>query len=390
MRKVMLTAVALAGAVSITACNANTNGTVTTTEVQETMTETDEANENAEDEEERESGTEDSDTLVIAEQGTFTAGGRVTTSEGTFDPVDQMNPQGQTIHDGHASVFYQIPEGARDTNLVFLHGSGQSRVCWQTTADGREGFDTLFMRKGYGVYLIDQPGRGEAGQTANPVEVSGETQDQNWYTQFRIGLYPERYEGSQFPEGEEALDQFFRQMTPNTGNYSFEEIADAVSAVFDESGPGVLVSHSAGGYPGWLTAIENENVEGVIAIEPGFFVFPEDEMPEVIPNNYADLPGMPVSEEEFQRLTEIPIVVYYGDNIPEEPSDIPANDFWRAELEMAYRWQEVVNAHGGDVTIVHLTDEGITGNTHFMFSDLNNQVIADHMANWLEEKGLDS
>ena len=57
---------------------------------------------------------------------------------------------------------------------------------------------------------------------------------------------------------------------------------------------------------------------------------------------------------------------------------------------MAYRWQEVVNAHGGDVTIVHLPDEGITGNTHFMFSDLNNQVIADHMANWLEEKGLDS
>ena len=120
--------------------------------------------------------------------------------------------------------FIRYQRERRDTNLVFLHGSGQSRVCWQTTADGREGFDTLFMRKGYGVYLIDQPGRGEAGQTANPVEVSGETQDQNWYTQFRIGLYPERYEGSQFPEGEEALDQFFRQMTPNTGNYSFEEL----------------------------------------------------------------------------------------------------------------------------------------------------------------------
>ena len=113
MRKVMLTAVALAGAVSITACNASTNGTVTTTEVQEIMTETDEANENAEDAEERESGTEDSDALVIAEQGTFTAGGRVTTSAGTFDPVDQMNPQGQPIHDGPASVFYQIPENAK-------------------------------------------------------------------------------------------------------------------------------------------------------------------------------------------------------------------------------------------------------------------------------------
>ena len=35
--------------------------------------------------------------------------------------------------------------------------------------------------------------------------------DQAWYTHFRIGrVAPERYEGSQFPEGEEAQDQFFR------------------------------------------------------------------------------------------------------------------------------------------------------------------------------------
>lgn len=41
--------------------------------------------------------------------------------------------------------------------------------------------------------------------------------DQAWYTHFRIGrVAPERYEGSQFPEGDEAQDQFFRQMTPNT------------------------------------------------------------------------------------------------------------------------------------------------------------------------------
>lgn len=388
MRKLAIM-MAFAMAVSITACGTSANGTSAT--VGSTTTAAAEVSETEGEKEEELSQNEmiDPNALIIAEQGTFTAGGKVITTEGTFDPTDQFNPQGQTTHDGHASVFYQIPEGAKETKMVFLHGSGQSRAGWQTTADGREGFDTLFMRKGYGVYLIDQPGRGEAGQTANPAEISAETQDQNWYTQFRIGLYPERYEGSQFPEGDEALDQFFRQMTPNTGNYSFEEIADAVSAVFDKSGSGVLVSHSAGGYPGWLTAIQNKNVVGVIAIEPGLFVFPEDEMPEVIPNKYMDLPGMPVSVEEFQRLTEIPIVVYYGDNIPDEPSDVPGNDFWRAELEMAYKWQEVVNSHGGDVTIVHLPDEGITGNTHFMFSDMNNQVVADHIADWMTEKGLD-
>jgi len=38
---------------------------------------------------------------------------------------------------------------------------------------------------------------------------------------------------------------------------------------------------------------------------------------------------------------------------------------------------------------VHLPEIGITGNTHFPFSDLNNVAIADLMSGWLNEKGLD-
>ena len=30
-------------------------------------------------------------------------------------------------------------------------------------------------------------------------------------------------------------------------------------------------------------------------------------------------------------------------------------------------------------------DEGITGNSHFMFQELNNDVIADHIENWIQE-----
>ena len=30
-------------------------------------------------------------------------------------------------------------------------------------------------------------------------------------------------------------------------------------------------------------------------------------------------------------------------------------------------------------------DEGITGNSHFMFQELNNDVIADHVEAWIEE-----
>jgi hypothetical protein len=51
-------------------------------------------------------------------------------------------------------------------------------------------------------------------------------------------------------------------------------------------------------------------------------------------------------------------------------------------------WAGVVNKHGGDATVISLPEIGITGNTHFIMSDLNNLEIADHLADWLAQKGL--
>jgi len=89
-------------------------------------------------------------------------------------------------------------------------------------------------------------------------------------------------------------------------------------------------------------------------------------------------------------LTKIPIVIYYGDNIPTDPDPNPGVDGWRVRLQMARKWRDAVNEQGGDVTVMHLPEIGIRGNTHFPFSDLNNVVIADLMSDWLNEKGLDS
>ena len=33
-------------------------------------------------------------------------------------------------------------------------------------------------------------------------------------------------------------------------------------------------------------------------------------------------------------------------------------------------------------------DEGITGNSHFMFEEMNNDVIAEHIENWIKSKNL--
>ena len=56
---------------------------------------------------------------------------------------------------------------------------------------------------------------------------------------------------------------------------------------------------------------------------------------------------------------------------------------------MARLWAEAVNRQGGDVTVVHLPEIGIRGNTHFAFSDLNNLEIADLLSQWLKKMGLD-
>jgi len=101
------------------------------------------------------------------------------------------------------------------------------------------------------------------------------------------------------------------------------------------------------------------------------------------------LEAIGIAKKDFMLLTKIPIVIYYGDNIPESPSANPGADGWRARLAMARLWRDTVNKYGGDVTVIHLPEVGLKGNTHFPFSDLNNIQVADLMSKWLKDKGLD-
>ena len=331
----------------------------------------------------------DKEPLLIQEQGSFAVGGTVITNPGTFDPYNQT-PAGQTFHGDHAYIIYQIPVNARKYPLVMWHGIGQFTKTWETTPDGREGYQTIFLRRGFGVYLIDQPRRGNAGRSTTPASIEPTPDEQGWFGTFRIGIWPDYFEGVQFARDPETLNQYFRQMVPNIGPIDINLNVDAISALFTKIGPGILVSHSHSGGMGWLTAIENQNIKGIVSYEPGSgFVFPEGELPEPIPMVDGILTPSAVPLQDFMKLTRIPIIIYYGDFIPESPIDNPGQDGWRARLEMARLWRDAVNRHGGDVTVVHLPEIGIKGNTHFPFSDLNNIEIADLMSEWLKEKGLD-
>lgn len=338
--------------------------------------------------------------LAISEQGSFAAGGTVITSPGKFDPEagftnlgkgNGNGNAGQTLHGDHATVSYQVPVKAKKLPLVFLHGAGQSARTWDTTPDGRDGFRNIFLRKGYGVYLVDQPRRGQSGRATVAGSIPAQTDDQFWFGQFRVGQWPKYYEGVQFPkDNPEALNQYFRQMTPNTAPFDYEVITNAMSAIFDKIGAGILVTHSQGGGIGWLTGMKNDNVKAIVSYEPGSsFVFPENELPTPLVSKVDTLAGTPVPMSEFMKLTKKPIIIYYGDNISKEPGGYYGQDAWRVRLVMARKWVETINKHGGDAKVVHLPEAGLKGNTHFPFSDLNNVEVADLLNNWLLEKGLD-
>lgn len=329
--------------------------------------------------------TETTEPLTIAEQRIFSAGGITITSDGTFNPEDQWEETGagQTSHVDYANVLYQIPEEETSLPMVFLHGYGQSRMCWMTTPDGREGWAEMFLRDGHSVYLVDEPRRGEAGQTSVSGTISTKTLDQRWYTQFRIGRWEDGKsvpnEGSQFPNDDNSVDQFFRQMTPDTGMTSdmggdfdndvvAQALASTVDEVYERSGKdSILVTHSQGGGPGWTAAKYTDHIAAIVAIEPG---------------------GAPSSDsEDYQTVLEkkIPITMYFGDYIDNGDTAIQATGMWQGMRQACYDFADAYTKAGGNCTVVDLPKEGITGNDHFMFQDLNNDVIQEHIENWIQE-----
>jgi hypothetical protein len=237
--------------------------------------------------------------------------------------------------------------------------------------------------------LIDQPRRGNASRSTVASNITPTPDEQGWFGTFRVGMYPNYFVGVQFARDSSTLNQYFRQMVPNIGTIDINVNAEAVSTLFNKIGDGILVTHSHSGGMGWRTAVKNEHIKAIVSYEPGSgFLFPEGEVPKPMPSSGGTLEAIGVPMAEFERLTKIPIAIYYGDFIAMEPTDAPGPDGWRVRLAMAKLWRDCVNKHGGDVTLVHLPEIGIKGNTHFPFSDLNNLEIAELMYKWLSEKNL--
>ena len=313
-----------------------------------------------------------------------------------------------TIHGDHGYAQYYIPSTPRHYPIVMWHGVGQSGRSFESTPDGREGFQALLPRDNYPVYIIDQPRRGRAGYTAAKQEQSDiptVNNEADLWEAFRIGPWvkgekAQIFTQSAFPLNSNAVNQFFRQQTPNTAEEprtaefnSF--IAATGKSLFDTIGDSILLTHSRARYYGWEIAMASDKVKAVIAFEPGACAFPEKDPPEnlVIVNEMVARNTLPpaIPDEKWQKLLKIPILVIFGDNIATQPQYHSFNgELWRIAELRAKQFVSTINRHGGDATFISLPDLGLKGNTHAPFADLNNKDVLKVVENFLTYKELDT
>jgi hypothetical protein len=291
------------------------------------------------------------------------------------------DPETASLHCDHGVVEYQIPPHAHRVNLLMWHSA--SAVAWQRRWDGGEGFQSLFLRRGYPVYLWDGPrvGRGNWG-CAETTYTPRTTADQQNFVAWRFGsAYPNWFEGVQFPKHDpEAWNQAMRaryQEFDTVANAQLE--TDAAAKLVDRIGPTVAITNSAGGLRALLTALKSDDIKGIVAYENVGWVYPKGEGPNVPEGPFGPIE---VPLDEFRKLTRFPIQVVWGDNIEKSAT-------YSARLAESRRFVEIVNKYGGRAEVLLLPEAGLRGNTHLPFADLNNVAVADLLSKFLEDHGLD-
>ena len=306
--------------------------------------------------------------LTIAKQGSFFVGGKSVQSDG-LSTLAAYAPSG-TIAVEQMYVRYQVPVTTVGPPITLIHGCCLTGKTWETTPDGRMGWDEYFLRRGHAVYVIDQVSRGRsaANPTAiNAVKLGKGTADQlpavfsagqeaAWAI-FRFGPeYPKVFPGMQFPL--EALPEFWKQMvldwnatmpTPNPTVVALGELSQKLNGT-------VLMSHSQSGvFPFQVAARSTKGISAIVSIEPG---------------------ACPAATDDLKPYLKMPILVLWGDYVDLAPR-------WAPRLKMCREFVAAVNKAGGRAENVVLNDVGMPGGSHMLMHDRNSHQIADYLLDWI-------
>jgi hypothetical protein len=302
--------------------------------------------------------------LVLAKRGVFFVNYR----HGPLFPsgtvtVDQMY------------VEYEIPAArAPGPPLVLLPGGCHTSAAYDETPDGREGWRSYFLRRGYALYLAEWAGRGPSGFNPSPIHqaaASGSASSlphllflshASVWTMFRFGpSFGVPHPGLQFPI--EAVEHYYAQLIPNTESLLDRPdlaTADALIALLERIGRAVVVGHSRASDAILPALIRRpELFAGFVALEPVG-----------CRERYR--------EEDTAALAKVPLLTLFGDYLE--------GTMW---LEFAEEWRELserLGAAGGDARHVALAGSGIRGNSHMLMMDRNSGEIADLILEWVRAR----
>jgi len=316
--------------------------------------------------------------LVLKAQGSFFVGGEK--SEQTRVELGALGPGGRiTINQMY--VRYMVPQdGAGKVPVVMVHGATLTGKSWETTPDGRMGWDEYFVRKGHPVYVPDQVGRGRSGfnqAVFNDVR-AGSTpptsqpgwlrfSDEGVWPNFRFGAKPgEAFPDSQFPLA--AVDELAKQGVPDvslgglpTPNPNFKALADLAGQL----NGAVLMGHSqSGSFPLEAALLNPGAARGLVLVEPG-------RCP-------------PYAPEQVATLAKVPILVVFGDH-RDNPTGLPTLPTWQARFEACQALVGRLKGAGGTAEMLNPPERGIRGNSHMIMQDKNNLQIADLILQWIDE-----
>ena len=314
--------------------------------------------------------------LVLASQGSFFVGGE---SKSFTTPVPGGRGGSVTgdITVNQMYVQYQTPVGGdRHTPVVMVHGCCLSSKTWETTPDGRMGWNEYFVRKGRPVYLADQVSRARSGFDGTRINAvrTGEVppnqlpnvltaSHQTAWSVFRFGpTFNTPFPDGQFPI--EAVDELYKQMIPDLNsllpmpNPTWTNMA----ALAVKLKGAILMGHSESGFfPEQAALIDPSGVRGIISIE----------MPCVTT----------LKPEQLATLGKIPTLVMFGDHLGDVQGGI-AN--WATSFDSCQTFVKQVSDAGGDAQMMSLPKMGIKGNSHMLMQDRNNLQLADLIIEWID------
>ena len=349
--------------------------------------------------------------LSIAREGHVYAGGKYSTVDG------------RQVISGQLYAEYQIPtQLLHPYPIVMVPGAGSSGASFMGTPDDREGWAQFFLRAGYAVYVIDQPGRGRAAYVSDvygplsPVETSEALQRRVTRSE-EYNLWPQAHLHTQWPgagnPGDSSFDAFMASRLPVVSDFTLQQVLnrDAIIALLTKIGPAILLTHSQAGAFGWPVADARPDlVKAIVAVEPSgppFYDVQDVGAPEwfrygttlarpwgitadplVYSPPAASASDLQIQQQEkpewpelckcwlqkdparqLPNLQKIPILIVTSEASYHAPYD-----------RCTVRFLEQAGVH---LSWVKLAEVGIHGNGHAMMIEKNNAEIASVLSQWL-------